>query len=154
MSYIFAMQDGDFAIGEDGDLVAIDGIDMLDQEVGEEISVPYDPDDDSGNKLISRARGIDPSPILSRAEIYNELTASISRLQRIQQEDPFRTPAEIIGHVEQLTVVLDEDDPRDVLFYLDVRNASNEPVEKRKVFSQNNFPQAAGASVKTRTLGG
>jgi hypothetical protein len=150
MAKTYLTADGDLFFGEDGALVEIEGIDAADQLLMEEILMPYNQADDSGNKLISISNGTDTTPIVSKAMVAGEISAVVSRLQRAQEQDAFLTPAEQIDHIEQLIVLVDPAKKTDVNFFLDVRVASQEVIKVRKALTMNQFPNQIPASVATR----
>ncbi len=150
MAKTLLMSGGDILYGEDGAPVEIEGIDAADQLLGEELLLPFDPVNNAGNKLISQARGDDPTPIISKAAVSSELSAVVGRLQAVQAEDPYLTAEEQIDGIAQLVVIVVPEKKTDINFFLDVRVASNKVIKVRKALAANQFPGQLPASNRTR----
>ncbi len=150
MSHTIQRSNGDWHVDAAGQLVEIDGLDKLDQDIGEELSCPYDPEDDSGNQLIAAGPNDVVITPITRSSVSLEIPKVIERYRRNQQLEPTLTETEAVSHIQRLVVLNDKENKTAVLFFLDVRSQAGRSVEKRKSLSDARYTRPNLSGIRSR----
>lgn len=123
MSYTVRFSDGDIEVGSTGEQLLITGSEKAAQDILDALLLPYDVRLDRGNEMFEpdgRLTAIAGNSTVGAQSIRTMIKSTVTRLQRLQQQDAATARSEIIERIKSLAVQPLNNDVTSYAFFLAV----------------------------------
>jgi len=123
VSYTVRFSDGDIEVGSTGEQLLITGSEKAAQDILDALLLPYDVRLDRGNEMFEpdgRLTAIAGNSTVGAQSIRTMIKSTVTRLQRLQQQDAATARSEIIERIKSLAVQPLNNDVTSYAFFLAV----------------------------------